>query len=276
MELDHSEATARLTLDGLFLFFINERNECEIRALNAHAHHHSFNIVVKELGHDGEFHTIHEYPNFSGGLQIGLSPERVGVTKYEPPDSGLTPGGPRGGSRDPEDFRWVADLEGELFHDNKLEVDPRALSARVTLTDGIIYTQIKTFETFDRVTVDVGDPRPIGKIADMVGVDLVCPDAPGSAVVLVDSRGGKPLSLPREKVGKDGAVWYPRYEISVRNMRTVFDSNARDSDFILYYHAVKDVKKNVKYDLRRPRKKDLKGGYPLVCDPVYLGRTSRI
>jgi hypothetical protein len=281
MCLDHSAALARITFEGLMVFCFNEQNQCELGLLK-HGEHHP-EIHVYETREDG---SRHELVNLPVDLQRNLSiravnPVEPGVRPYPHPFDRHEFDGPQGVGH-PEDFRWIVDLQSWAFHAENVSIDPRTgpdlLTPRLLITDGTFYTYRKTRGLYSRCERNNQLPDLfLGKIAHVMGVDIVCDVTEGSGVIL-QNDGGEPLELPR-----GGRPWLT-YEISISNLRH-HGGHPHASDFPIYYTVARDHR-GIQFDLRNvmherdPRANkerpvpDLADffydGEPQVCNQVFL------
>jgi len=144
---------------------------------------------------------------------------------------------------DPEDFRWVIDLEGKEFHDSKLAItNPALLKPVFYLTDGVFYTQQKSADMQGRVTWESDNPWLfVGKVADAIAADIYLDKKGGEVILRSDAKGSEPLRLKREPGVK--------YEIAVSNERHHFMAMGGGTDFRYWYDVFRDDAGR-KYDLK--------------------------
>ncbi len=285
MGVDHSKALVSIALDGLILFcFDAKKTLCEAGMVKNGKHHRR--ITITETKPSG--HTVEVLPDDYGidpteDLDIRAenalgngSPisEYYGNDDFNRPDD----------SGDPEDFRWVIDLEGNDFHKGKLTPKLSGLKSRLFIHDGVFYTCKKTWEFYGKKIIKgrgLGEPATFfGKLAHNVGIDIVCDKVDGR-VILESKRSRNRLALPREL----GC----RYEILFENSCEPHDQS-HTSDFPLFYHAVNDSK-GLEFDLVTavPRKHpnntkvrfiDTQGffvdGDPEVCNQGFLSESKTL
>lgn len=288
MGLDHSKATATIAFRGLLVFCINDENQCEM----AFVEHTNNNLAlnIRLVFPNGVELTIKHSLLPSRGIRIETTnPDPPGVYCFKKGvfDRKNTEG-------DPEDFRWVMDVEGPEFHDKSLtitsspSVDGAAqLKTRLQITDCVFYANrvpgqiIARDRTDDNVTGVAAAPVFLGPVADIIGADIVCKNDPSSGIVLTNEEGQR-LVLPRA----DGI----RYEIEFNNACGVPSSPADSTDFSIYYNVLSDPD-GVTFDLRdvvdaedEKATGDAFEDFPIFapndrperCDGGFLSQTRRI
>ena len=222
MPLDHTRANVTISLAGLALSCINQvmRNRCEVGIIRCDRHRPLLDIqriemepksrvplrsclIPHALNLDEDILIRVVYPNAEGTSKRGVS----AYTRREfdrKSDTG-----------DPDDFRWVPDLEGPEFHNVKLSIADRSkLQPTIFISDGVLYNRQKTDEVFARTsTRDKASPR-LGKLGHGMGADISC--VAGGVVVLSNcSPDGSPepgysLPLPQSD--------HVRYLITIENV----------------------------------------------------------
>ena len=244
MPLDHSKALVRIYFEGISLLSVNDSRECEVGIVKCSDH--ELNITIRK-------HTPHGSTNIDHKLDLErdikievINPVERYVQKYTPARfRRLTDTGDR------EDFRWVSDLEGSELHKHKLNPNkdrgrrkPDKLKLRLFITDGMLYTERKSEKLFARVRWDRKRvPTYFGRVAERVGVDIVCKDGADSAVVL-KNLGSSPGGV---KLPKESNTWY---EIVVKtSCEYSIGQEAEGSDFRRYYDLISDPD-GKKYDLQ--------------------------
>jgi hypothetical protein len=297
MGLDHSQAFVRISFDGLIGFCICTRDDyrCEMGMVPEPAHDPLIKIV--RLSTDGTRKVILD--NYRLGPTDDVKIEAVkpvgrGVSTFT--GSVWDPVGDQG---DAEDFRWVMNLQGERFHGEYLKLNQGTgatlLRPKVTIPHGIFYTKEKTSVAFRRFRRPNFEPRvPIGKIADILGADILCDFDAGQKTVRV-TIGSQAPSLLEFKTA-EGAGF--RYKIKITNLcrRSGGGPTCRsESDFPHYYKVATD-EEAITYDLQpiyppgdprgtNPIDDDkyfpqLQGfasdGPPEVCSVAFFGRANFI
>jgi hypothetical protein len=283
MCLDHSEATARIIFAGLFIFCFNEKGQCEV-GIFAHENHQP-QLIVKEIGPDNIPRDIDHTFDLCSDLTIeAVHPRTGGVKPYYQPEFNRPDN-----AGDPEDFKWLTDLEGEEFHSRRLDIKslpgekPEALKSILYINNGDFYSYLKSTEMYARVPYRMPSPEIfLGKTAHMVGVDIGCSDAEESGILLSDKEAGCELFLSKFR-GADKEIL--RYEIIFNNI-CLSPATLPYSDFVLYYRLLSDpdgvmfdLRKAVKQTDRYPRGMFISGtdimvdGRPIVCDSIYLSKT---
>lgn len=287
MGLDHSEALVRVGFDGLIAFCFNaDKTLSEAGFVENGDHHRRITITeIKPSGHTEEVPlTTENYEiNPKEDLQIiALNPKPSATPIYEYNGAELFDRPKNLG--DPEDFRWIIDLEGNEFHKGKLNPKRDGYKSKLFLTHGVFYTLTKTFEFYGKkVTKGMGRGNPpnfLGKLAHNVGIDIVCDKVNGS-VIFKNNRSQNQLALPREL----GC----RYEIAIENSCDEHDQT-HTSDFPLLYRAVSDPK-GLEFDLVTAvpqghawataeaftdNRSFFLDGEPEVCNQSYLSQTKTL
>jgi hypothetical protein len=304
----HAQALATVSFEGLGLFCINDRKECEIGALQSANHLVVLRIRQKEP-------TAREFaplPDFGEFVKIEITdPDKNEVTRYfnnaDPPVRNSDKG-------DPKDFRWLIDLESDLYHNKQITVGPEGrdrLHPVFFIASGSMYTLAKADgEDFSaRVRWDdeaarrlaqgkpaPGDSRLVGNVGQRLGIDLLTKNPSGSKVILSSvDRNGQPISggATLELPGGPGV----KYEISIRNLCPAeqdcpeINDNVEETDFRSYYEIISDPQ-GLKFDFKRVRAiKSLNGpivipieedpnlgldGCPLACHAACLSLTNTL
>lgn len=306
MGLDHSNAFVRVTFDGLIAFCINERadpNSCEMGMV--HVENHKRLLVVIRINPNGT-EEVHEGPfELDSDNDIFIVTEKAtnpGAHVFEPDllASGFDRLGDKG---DPEDFRWVMDLQGPLLHEENLtlnrEDEKYKCRPRIFISDGIFYTHSKTPHKYFRFPRE-GNPTGtgvvrMGKLADKVGADIVCDPLEGIVTVKIGEK--KNIELK-----SDGLQ--TRYRIDVTNLcDPKVPKCPATSDFTHYYDVASDID-GIEFDLQYEKVKGTPGnpkplsdflkekgfngplpagfeelgsnGPPQVCNVGFFGKTNTI
>ncbi len=287
MCLDHSEATARIIFAGLFIFCFNENAQCEVGILKHEKHQPQ--LIIKEVGPDNITREIDHKFDLTADLAIeAINPIKGGAQPYY--QSGFNRPKNVG---DPEDFKWLTDLEGEEFHGHRLNIKsskvgerPEALKSILYIDNGDFYSYLKSTEMYIRVPYEKPSPEIfLGKTAHIVGVDIGCSDEGQSGILLRNKVTGYELFLSKFR-DEDGEIL--RYEIIFNNI-CISHTKPTESDFVQYYQLLSDpdglmfdLKKAVKQSARYPSGKSIVGtayildGRPIVCDSIYLSKTQTL
>jgi hypothetical protein len=298
MPLDHSKATVTLSVAGLALACINRRklNRCEIGILRCDRHKPVLDIQKIELdpesGQPLRSSLIPHSLNLDEDISINVvypdtdekAPCQRGTTLYTRREFNRLDD-----TGDDEDFRWIADLEGEEFHNRKLKIRHRSkLKPTLFIGNGILYTRQKTDESFARVSVKGRQsPAALGKLAYGINADITCLDK-GEIIVSNCSESGLPeqnarclVRLPRGE--------HIKYLMTIENHCQLADE-AEGTDFRLFYEVLKDPERK-QFDLRRivetgcyaapeetiEERKDFSlDGFPQNCITAFLGSTESL
>lgn len=243
MGLDHSNAFVRVTFDGIIIFCLNKRAEphrCEMGMVYRQDHERLLKITKINPNGSEEPYPVYRLNNNSHVVIETINPTSPGATTFErnlPSD----PFDRIADTGDPEDFRWIIDLQGPLMHGNAASMrHDYTCQPKISIPHGIFYTHSKTAHQFFRRplegSVNTGT-LPLGKLADRVGADIVCHPLEGKVIVKIN--GVDPVTLE-----SDGLK--TRYRIDVTNLCR--DSGGTASDFPIYYDVVSDID-SIKFDL---------------------------
>ena len=265
MGLDHSNAFVRLVFDGLIAFCFNKRelNRCELGMVQVDDHTrkitifrinpNSSEVVIfgpQELANNNEIIIEAAEPVERGAFPYPRTAEGYQFDRVA--DKG-----------DPEDFRWIIDLQGEEFHGPELKLkraddEENLLRPRIYVPHGIFYTYQKTCDKYIRLPrKGQTAERPLGKLADKIGADLVC--TPGSNVIV------KIADITTQTLSPTIAGF--RYRIEITNLCASDPSGLpviRKSDFPNYYKVAAD-NDGIQFDLKQTYAPgDLRGTTPLA------------
>src|SRR5262245_45630185 len=202
--LQHSDAFVTVSFKGLAAMCINEQQHGEIGILKND--HHKLIVEVRKITSKGV--SKFNYPiDLEHNIRIEVvNPVTKGVKTYVNNDVKFDKDTDQG---DPEDFRWVIDLEGKEFHDGKLTItNPAMLKPVFYITDGVCYTREKSADMQGRVTWESDYSWSfIGRPAETIAADIQVNKRGGEVILRSEAKGVEPLRLKRET----GV----RYEIAV-------------------------------------------------------------
>jgi hypothetical protein len=301
MGVDHSNAFVTLTFDGLISMCINrsvEPNRCELGMV--HVQDHSRQLTITRINRGGVEEAAYPTFDLNDNSNVVIRTEHPivpGVSIFR--DDGFNRHADRG---DPEDFRWIMDLQGSEFHGPNLTLDRQrghVCHPKLVIYDGVFYTHSKTPHRYFRHPRE-GNPvntgfADLGKIADKVGADIVADPTRGK--VIVEITGATPDHI---ELQSDGLL--TRYRIDVSNLCRPLCPDI--SDFPHYYSVASDrtgvefdiypeiqpytpgFKKQVKdfllektgFDIEVPKEleKLLSNGPPEVCSVASFGLSDTI
>jgi hypothetical protein len=258
---------------------------------------HTRRLIVTQINENGSEQPYGDPVELGNNNHVTIATENptpAGVSKYQPDIVAFDRLADTG---DPEDFRWITDLQGPLLHGRELSMrrddEDYQCKPKILISDGIFYTHSKTTHQYFR------HPRKgstgivrLGKLADRVGADIVCDPTRGMVTVKID--GIKTFTLEN----KDLKI---RYRIDIRNLCS---RALTESDFPQYYRVTRDVDR-IEFDLHyerphvvpitnRPLEEFLKerlgctiplppgfeklgaNGPPQVCNVAFMGHTNVI
>jgi hypothetical protein len=294
MPLDHSEAFVKFTLEGLFVVCKNDRigppNRWEIGLPTLpRLNPHDFSIKIYKITGDGtpelelESSAARPDPRLDVTRDIevitnieSIPAPHLGLSYYQAPNFD----GPQN-QGDPEDYRWIVDLEGRNFHNGAVEARTlphpdhpdatRHYKAKVFIDGGILYTAHKSVERYKRVRHEPPqDELVLGKVALAAGIDLprIRDDVFTFTVRNVGTSTGITLTQ------KPGI----RYEVELKHVCPPGNPGPVP-DFVLFYLILK-ARDNTRFNILRippPGTPPLPGGFggdePQVCNVMLLSQS---
>jgi len=208
------------------------------------------------------------------GIDILVPGSSDGVRKFTP--GSFSRGNP---SSDQNDLRWIIDLAGAEFHNNKVVIDGTGTEPNVRIFDGLFYTAMRTEESVIEVTRTGGDLTNLNlrRIALLVGVNI------NNSVLVKFTVKGVPKELLLEM--KPDRF----YEIRINNDPAFVNQNPTNNELANhrelreYYRAVNGLEKpdpaggttidpffpRFELKFRRPDMPDPNLGSPTIpCMPV--------
>jgi hypothetical protein len=229
--LEHSKAFVTVTFDGLMVLSFNDKRQAEVRVLKNE--HHKLSMEIREISPNGV--STSEYPiNGVEDLWIGATNQATkGVTVYTNPQVPFNREKDQG---DPEDFRWILDMEGSELHKTKLSIThPEKLTPTLHFTHGVFYTGELTEQRVSRIERNTNkQPKMLGKVPEKIAADIYLDENASGVALSAEGNGAAPLMLNR----KPGT----RYEIVVKNLpHTPMQCRPQgQSHFSYYYEAIND------------------------------------
>jgi hypothetical protein len=264
MSLNHSQATATVTVAGLAFFRMvgkGRDKQCEVGILQCDNHTLELRIEEIQLEADGVTPQRSRIivPRFDTDKDIFIRVHDSlddGVTAYKPGRRGRRASNKSQRLDDVEDFRWIVDFTSPDFNNGPVTPAPdpentnirRVFKPKIFFTNGTLYTAAITPDYFARELItDREDRRFIGQIGFRAGLDIRCGDNNKSGIEL-GNQGGAVQFLAKRPYRNKKPV---RYEISIENICPFrADMMAEGSDFRLYYDAITTAD-HKRYDLRK-------------------------
>jgi hypothetical protein len=182
-----SNPTVEVLFKGLLALCFDYTRQCEVGICNR-SQAHSVQIRIWKKTASGCY-LIYENLRPTQGLNIGEF-IRINVINPIPLVNGVYVYTKNGFDRnmasgnDPSDFGWSLNIEGNYFHDRKVNKHVNYLRPSLLLNNGLFFTYHKTESTFDRIRA--GDQIPLNNIAFVLGANIY-----------LDSRGSVSLDIPR-------------------------------------------------------------------------------
>jgi hypothetical protein len=246
------DADVILAFHGLMCMCNNEGGFCEVGIVNTDDDH-KLGIYLFEVDpvfdppasiELGNYTLIDSYDVSNTGdaytdiVSFDVFRSRIsGVTFFLPPS--YPP------KQDPNDFRFILDLEGPDFYDGiELGKNYEALGPRLHISDAVFYTLFKTPSTF---TAKEGSStgHDIHGLATMIGANIYLDNTPSSpGKVYLTIANSPAITLPT-KAGKKNLV------IIDNSCPSCATANPPVSDFPIYYDAVKVPVGRKKFTLQK-------------------------
>jgi hypothetical protein len=262
-----AQVTARIIFTGVMLTCINQEKQYEVGMIQCPVHQPTITVVTKTNGVDQKSVQI-VWPSGHDLLFQVTNPEMEGVSPY--PAAGAD-----------TDFERIIDLEGPGFHEQGVQVRTELLQGRrLAVTAGRLYTHELSDVEFDLLTwtneTEEGKGlRPLGRIADEIGLNINCREGSYSGIQIVDIENGETV--------KDGllpALSGTTYEIRIDNDCRADVGGAQastiGSDFRFYYDFV-DVNDGLKFDLGFRVSPNVEPSpSPDACEATFLSQTDTL
>lgn len=264
MPLNHTQATATVTVAGLALFRTvahGRAKQCEVGILRCD--NHTLELRIEEIILEADGITPRRSriiePEFDLDKDIVIrvnDPLDTGVLPYKHDRPGRRVSTTTRKLDDVEDFRWIVDFTSPDFNNGPIKPvpdpantnSPKLFKPKILLTNGTLYTAAITPDYFARELVtDREDRRFIGQIGFRAGLDIKCGDDKKSGIEL-GNQGGTIQFLPKKPYRNKQRV---KYAITIENICPFStEMMAEGSDFRLYYDAITTVDRK-RYDLRK-------------------------
>lgn len=194
--------TVQVVFHGLFVFRF-ETDRCRIGIVNGANHAPGLAVYCRSDGGVWELMSEHVYGESAlvGDTSITVAKQaapRVAAIYTNPPDWSNPPL--------PHDFRWVLDMEQDLYGHALAERQQNYYGA-LTLNDGVFCTQARTADPIRIVEPNTQNPVHQRKLAAIVRADITL-EQPGDQVIINLNR-QSPITLSY-RPGRD-------YRIAIRN-----------------------------------------------------------
>jgi len=256
---------------GLLAFCFDKRRKiCQIGALSKDDHELRFRLVKRGPDPESESEQTLTFPHNLIGQPSDLwlnvegepSPEQQTAEPFIAGDLNEPPS-------DPQDFRWVIDLEGEHFYNRPLKVKRGVLRPILFVAKGLFYTDTLTSDFYRTIPITAKGAartasagRSLGQIAEYVGANIYLTH-PNQALVLRAGRDGSELLRLNKEEGTT-------YEITVENVDT--PRAPAGGDFHYYYDAFELNRDEPKILIEPYGLPALRGGR-IPCTSVGLGKS---
>lgn len=290
----------KIIIDGLFMLCVNERTRTAQLGVYEYANDHDLFIRVSKkdynsnsilLKHGILIRKLDDRPQHeieTGDISILVSgrsadiacyqnlevteemfltnPHEFPNTEREFTEKGYT-----------TDFRWVIDIESQRFHGKKLDVVSGVIQRKISLLNGILYTEkwvprmITSAYVKPAEKVGQKPPYPFLYVANQLAVAIEKLEGE-QTIDICYTQDGEPKTLSLPKIPKTEIGVY--YEILISNNcpPSVAEKKTRQSDFQHYYNAIKmPVAERLELGIVPGS-----GSFRLPCDLVFLGQTPEL
>jgi hypothetical protein len=271
MPLDHSKATATVSVTGVAISCLNETtHNWEVGLVRVPRH--ELRITVAKVLPSGEVAQV--------TFQLDDNRHSIFITAAnevipEQPLFQKEPFGRKNPDSDPEDIRWIVDLEREFNNEKPLE-----LTAKFPMT-GLLVSHPTLYADSDKLRkemklLNLADPNEqpteFGTLSEACKADIVCKEG-GGVILRVEGPLGFSMLLPHIP----GATHGIRIEndcppkpkaAGANGTGTQPATNGHErTDFNLYFDIVK-FGAGVNFDLSAPEGIH---GSDAVCNPAFMG-----
>jgi len=247
----------RVFFSGLLIMHIDDKKGlCEVAIPNTEDHFLSIVVSQRKGGFPEKILLKHE-----GALADDVWIDVIDTDKL------LTPYKAKGKlkRKDPppeheQDIRWAIDLEGENFHNQKIEMDYSKISRRIYLNKGFFYTAVRTDPQKIKKCIRSGGNKPeleLYSVASIIGADISLVGPKARAVLQYANASG--LFQEFGKEGKDIT-----YEIFIQNNPT----QRPEEDFKKLYQVITGISPSQKFNMYfKPDVVD----HDVPCMTAFLG-----
>jgi len=266
-QLDHTSATATVSVTGLALGCYNPYTSNWEVALIRHPRHVLKINVTKQTSHGPETIPVEvdEQQSIIVDAKMAISPANPLFMPTATFDR-------LGTENDPEDLRWVVDLENELNDGNPVVLKhPEFPVTPMFVSQPVLYANREMFVGDEKTrlvnTLDNSVVRAFGKLAEAANADICCQDG-GAVILRITGPNGYDIELPH--------IAGSPHKIEIENLCPDPPEGATEgpsSDFTLYYSVVKDTL-GEKFDLKLD--KGTGEGDGAVCNKTFLGVTDHL
>jgi hypothetical protein len=299
-----AQPEVKIIIDGLFVLCMNDATSEATLGVYENSADHRFSVRISKkvygsedalpinLGRGGALERKLDDQNeiVTGDISITISERAPLIQIYHHPDlveDDFTTDATTASkiSEDREkfrpDFRWIMDLEGGRFYDNKLNLVPGVINRRVRINQGILHTEKYAGRSIKQAYKETGIilgkafPEKFYYVATQMAIAI---EALRETETLMISYGDE-SNRQAIRLSPPGENSY--YEIYARNNCSISNADrewmlndtraeSRLSDFQLYYNLI-DLPVVDRLDLGIIRGE---GSNSFPCDVIRLGRHS--
>ncbi len=272
------DPTIKLVFTGLLAFCFTPpsgpaKTRCQVGILRKDSH--EFRVRIFKVTADGFREMKDESKKISESIlpPPGVAPPSGGfslpdivMNVVNPRTEGIAlyMNGPfaRDESDDPNDFRWIPDIEGPEFHDRSLPVKEGSLKPSFILNNGLFYTALKV----PARKVRQGDPVTDLDVAGFTGANIYLDEADSKAILTF----GNPTQTVELKK-EPGTT----YKIHVFNDCPDASPPVISGDFRFYYDAFQVPVISERFNLvGPPSPSGAPDSHRSPCGPAYGGKSS--
>ena len=238
MPLDHSNVTATVSIRGLALGCYNlGTDNYEVGFIRHPEHKLEITVIKNTPAGKEEIPLPQVLPNHRIWIETvgGITPPRPPFYTQKPPED---PDFDRNASgQDPEDFRWIVDLEKELSGNTEVPlISPGFPVTEAKISNPYLYADKEGFalDSWDRVNLDnPAEVEPFGKLCEVIKGDIRCEEG-GEVILRIEGSMETRVRLPHLAGFTHG--------IEIKNecpRRTL--QPGEPGDFAIYYSLVEST-----------------------------------
>ncbi|MBS1787901.1 MAG: hypothetical protein JST85_09275 [Acidobacteria bacterium] len=287
-QIPSENVKAKVIVEGLFVFCINEEAKQAEFGVYDFADDHEFSIKISKKPFDITADPIREIIELTSdpiiaylnNLSIGIKGRASDVQIYQNEnleesyffikarEEEIETEDENGNSTGYEkDFRWVLDLESSRFHNERLNIVPGMLERKIIISNGVISTHDTGGRIVKNTFPSIAKQKPpldSCYVSYQLAIDLIADPLEESIVISYRdqnaTRRNEICLVPSDE-------YY--YEIKLDNNCKRAKPNARFSDFQHYYNVFANVTADNRFDFE---KFDGSGTKSIPCDLVFLGQ----
>lgn len=263
MPIDPSDSLATITLEGLFVICKHDRLSrwaIGVPEVPSEDCPHDLTLQIVTYTGGGNPTTRNIRLTQSRNLEITTQPSGQSVEFF--PRSG----GFNSATADPNDHRWIIDLEELRFHHEGVEARPdvaKHYKRKIFIYGGQLYTFEKSVENYNRIK-DIGGSLPLGKIGLSAGIHF--PRSLSEVNIRYEEATDFLVELPK--------LSGVRYQVALKHICPPSPGRVTN-DFDLYYDILRG-RDGSQFRISTGGPGLSGGDEPQVCNVVRLGQSERL